>query len=75
MPDNQYSWLSFLKKIAEFFRYFISFLRAKKEDEIHRQKERFNRVVSETKTNYDNIDKEKEAQKQDDLDKRLKNLF
>jgi hypothetical protein len=75
MPVNQYSWLSFLKKIAEFFRYFISFLRAKKENESQKQKEKFDRVVSETKTNYDNIDKEKEAQKQDDIDKRLKNLF
>jgi hypothetical protein len=75
MDNNPPTWFSFIKKIYDFFAFVISFFRRRKEIEKEKQKEKFDKVVSETKTSFDNIDKEKQAKQEDDLNKRLKNLF
>jgi len=74
MPDSQYTWWTFIKKIGEFIAFIFSFFRGRKQEQQQRQREKFDKTSNDIKEGYNKIDKEKDTPK-DDLDKRLKNLF
>ena len=72
MPDNQYGWLILFKKIREFISFVISFFRTRNNEEDQRRRDK---IDTQIKEGYKTIDREKDKQRDNDLDKRLKNLF
>jgi len=75
METNQYSWLSFLKKVIDAIKYIILFFIGRKKEEKKQEYNKFEKDNEKINDSYAKIDKEKEDKKKDDLDKRLKNLF
>ena len=62
------SYISFFEKCWQFLSYVINFLRGRKQDEI-------NKANTVLENDYNEIDKDKEKEKQDDTQNRLNNLF
>jgi hypothetical protein len=65
---NEYSYMNFLKKCYEFIAWIFSFIRGRK-------KQTNDQINADLKSNYDKIDKEKEAKREDDVKDRLNNMF
>lgn len=68
MSDNKYSWWEFIKYIIDFF------LNRKRQKEEEKAAE-FKKVSDSVKNEYDQIDKDKEKQKDSDVENRLNNVF
>jgi translation initiation factor IF-3 len=68
MSDPQYSWFTFIGKIIDLIKYFFSTKAQKKEEE----QKKSNEIIQ---TQYNEIDAQKEAKKNEDLEKRINNLF
>lgn len=65
-PD--YSKMGLLKKLFVFIKYILNFLRNKKIKE-HAE------IIDDLKEDYAKVDKKKESKKNEDIQKRLDNLF
>jgi methionine salvage enolase-phosphatase E1 len=73
--SNQPTWLSFIGKLVEFVRYILFFFKSRKEQELQKEQEEKNKVKKQIEKGYREIDKRSEKKKQDDIQKRLDNLF
>ena len=75
MATNQYSWLSFLKKVIDAIKYIILFFIGRNKERDKQEYIEFKKDNEKINDSYSKIDQEKEDKKKDDLDKRLNNLF
>ena len=65
-PD--YSKMGLFKKLFAFIKYILNFLRNKKTKD-------HDEVIADLKEDYAKVDKKKESNKNEDIQKRLDNLF
>ena len=66
MSENKYS-------VLELIRYIFSFFLHRREK--GNEKKRFKKIVSELNNEFQTIDDKKEDKKQEDIEKRLNNMF
>ena len=73
--NDQPTKLTLFKKLIEFIKYFLSFLRHRKEEQLRKEQEEKEKIKKQIEDGYAKIDKREENRKKDDLQKRLDNLF
>lgn len=69
------SWLDFFRKLWEFIKYTLSFLKSRKQEQQQQAQEEKNKITDKIKKDYAKIDKKKEEVEKNDIQKRLDNLF
>jgi len=68
MGSNNYSWWEFLKMIFAFFM-------GRRKQEQQQKQDNFNKTTTDLNQKYNEVDKNKEDKKADDLKDRLNNMF
>lgn len=75
MGNNQYSWMSFIKKAIEAIKYIVLFFIGRKKEQDKQEYIDYKKDNDKINDSYNKIDEEKENKKKNDLDKRLNDLF
>ncbi len=71
----EYTWISLIKKVFSAIKYLISFFIGRKKEQDKMEYEEYKKDNAKIEEKYSKIDQEKENKKNDDLDKRLNNMF
>ena len=69
MANNNYTLWNLIKKVWDLLSFLVEFFTGRK------QKKLIQKTTEELKNNYNNIDKQNEEKKKDDIQKRLNDMF